>query len=594
MILAEGIPTPSLYYDEYLYIKMARSLVQLNFTRVFSEPGLIHTYPPLYPVLLVPALLLDGMRSSYVAMKFTNALVLSTLVAPVWVLSREFLDEKESAIFTLVSVLTPWSLVYPSYILSENLFIPLFLVSIILEVSVVLCPTLRNQIALGIVMGLSYLTRYAGIVLFAPLIMLFALEAIRFVIKEQKAARLHTLLAFAIPQFFRTLRRRWVVFGAFLIPVLPFFFAQGIANPQPIGEAIGLTTGMATLASHPSSGDVAALAQWIIMHLNYGAVAVGIVLFSTSLVPIFGYRAFIRGDRGWKLLLFTVAILTSFFFFVLMASLESLGFFSSPPLAGLTYLGGRYLDPVLPALFVVGVVSLRETKAVPDRYFPIALFVFSVTAISVLSVPYMWQLLTPSFSISANYVEAGQYHLYRGVVNWGFGGSFVPIFVFILCLAMTAFIRIRRLTWARMVPLIGICLLVFFLWSSHAAYGLTYWEANSSHHELQLSAWMTDNHVTNVTLLVDDRLPDSTTRRIYWGMRFWELLAPGGGDIRVVIGNVANSCAADYLLSAAHLNLPDVMSYVDNGTTYYLYRVPHDRLGTQCYKQANSNSIWYD
>lgn len=77
------IVTPSYFYDECLYAKMARSMVRLDAV-AFADTSM--TYPPLYPLLISPAFLFHDMAVTYSAIKIINSITLSTMVFLSWLL----------------------------------------------------------------------------------------------------------------------------------------------------------------------------------------------------------------------------------------------------------------------------------------------------------------------------------------------------------------------------------------------------------------------------------------------------------------------------------------------------------------------------
>jgi hypothetical protein len=294
--------------------------------------------------------------------------------------------------------------------------------------------------------------------------------------------------------------------------------------------------------------DYVTLAQLLVMHFNYGVIAVGVVLFAASVVLLASRRRLLRVDHDWELFLYALAIVGSYVVFVLVASLAELSMIREVPNLSLA---GRYLDPVLPGLVVVGFIGLKRTKEAHRRYFSAMLFVFCLTAISILSVPHMWERYLSSMRLTY------------------LGTGLVPIFLVGACVLMTTFYLVRRVSWKQAVPLAGICLLVFFFCSSLAVYGVTYRSAEYSDHELHISTWVTENDIRNVTLLVDQRFPDLQDLgiRIDFGIRFWA----GERNIRVLVGDIMAPLGADYILSADHLGLPVVTSYASHGTYYYIY-----------------------
>ena len=554
MMLAAHIPTISVYLDEYLYSKMARDILQSNFSQLLDG---LRTYPPMYPMLLTPAFALHDMRITYFTVKFINALVISGMIVPVWFLSCKFLDRKEAALLTLVSMFAPWAMIYPCYIMSENLFIPLFLVSVMLEVMIIIRPTSKRQIALGIALALSYLTKYIGVLLFVPLVLLLLIDALKAATGEKRCSI--SLVVSTVSKFSKSVAERWIVLATFLFFVAPLY----IAKAAIYGPSLSLVTGMdvslvprlLNLATRPFELlDYVTLAQLFVMTFSYGVIAVGVVLFAASVVLLGSCRRLLRGD--WELFLYVLAIVGSYVVFVSMASLAEMSMIPKISLS----LFGRYVDPVLPGLAVVGFTGLKKTKEVHQRYLSAMLLVFCLTVTSILSVPRMWELTSPPDSIGINYAAVARAR----------APGLDAILLVGACVLMTAFYLVRRVSWKQAMPLIGICLLVFFFCGSLVAYDVTRWSAEYSDHELHMSTWVIENDIRNVTLLGDQRFPaiQYVGIRIDFGIRFWA----GERNIRVFVGDIAAPLAADYILSADHLGLPVVMSYVSHGTCYYIYQ----------------------
>ncbi len=109
VILAYFIPAPSVFSDEYYYIKTARSFF---FNKEFTVHGTITSkFPPLYPIILSPSYLLNDMKTIYFLMKIINAILLSSIIFPIYWLAKEFLDENKAFLITIItSLLAPFLL----------------------------------------------------------------------------------------------------------------------------------------------------------------------------------------------------------------------------------------------------------------------------------------------------------------------------------------------------------------------------------------------------------------------------------------------------------------------------------------------------
>jgi hypothetical protein len=117
---------PTLFFDELLYKQNAANF--FNGLKIWSHPELV-LYPPLYSILLVPAFLFENW---YNVMILINGIISTLLFVPVWFIARSFLGRRISAVAVLLSLMIPFQIIFPNYLLSENLFMPLFASAVLL------------------------------------------------------------------------------------------------------------------------------------------------------------------------------------------------------------------------------------------------------------------------------------------------------------------------------------------------------------------------------------------------------------------------------------------------------------------------------
>lgn len=115
-------------------------------------------YPMMYPLSITFAFLFDDW---YMAMKILNILYSSSVVFVVYAIARLYLDRNKSTLLMLVSASIPFHFLFPSMIMSENLFFSVFLLAIFL--------TLWEgegkkkyfvDVLLGVMLTVACLTRY--------------------------------------------------------------------------------------------------------------------------------------------------------------------------------------------------------------------------------------------------------------------------------------------------------------------------------------------------------------------------------------------------------------------------------------------------
>ncbi|MDK2982134.1 MAG: hypothetical protein PWQ55_2481 [Chloroflexota bacterium] len=141
--------------DEMTYYDMADSL-QRGF---FSIKQTYH-YPPLYPLILMPALSFG--QYTFTIIKLINAIISTSIIFPTYLISRTFMNEKKSLIPALLACFLPYHLIFPRRIVSENLYFSIFLWTFFL---ILKKPSHRTtaliwDIITGFSLGLLYLTRY--------------------------------------------------------------------------------------------------------------------------------------------------------------------------------------------------------------------------------------------------------------------------------------------------------------------------------------------------------------------------------------------------------------------------------------------------
>lgn len=170
LLVARGTVGPWAMGDELLYRLGAEDLWR------GAYPG--PQYPPLYPLVISPALL-AGERA-YEAVLALNALVSSAVVFPLWALARRWLDQQRSRVLVVaIALALPFHVVFPRMVMSENLYLPLLVWFVHLLVEARLRGAgpggRRWAAAAGAVLGLCLLTRHISLVLVPVLVVALVL-----------------------------------------------------------------------------------------------------------------------------------------------------------------------------------------------------------------------------------------------------------------------------------------------------------------------------------------------------------------------------------------------------------------------------------
>ncbi len=148
---------PTAASDEMTYFSMAETY----HLGIFSPREYNHyQYPPLYPLSIVIPFVFRGW--TYEGIKLLNNLFSSSIIFPVYFISRQFLDARKCLIAVFLSCLIPFHLVFPRQIMSENLYFPLLLWAMFITYAVPANKKFRLSWDLlnGFFLGALYLTRY--------------------------------------------------------------------------------------------------------------------------------------------------------------------------------------------------------------------------------------------------------------------------------------------------------------------------------------------------------------------------------------------------------------------------------------------------
>ena len=166
---------PSHLGDELRYWNTALSLSNGTFKAVDY-----YRYPPVYPLSLLPAFLLSDPIKTYKIAKILNALYLTSAIIPGYLILRKFVKRNVALVAAALLLLNPVQLVMPGRILSESVFYPLFMWSVLFSFTNVFQASKRNRIIesllLGVLIGALFLTRYIALVLIPAFLLIWWLR----------------------------------------------------------------------------------------------------------------------------------------------------------------------------------------------------------------------------------------------------------------------------------------------------------------------------------------------------------------------------------------------------------------------------------
>ena len=323
------VVSPTIFADEYFYTKMAQSY--FNF-REFSVHGdFFQTYPPLYSVLISAAYYFKDMVNIYTAIKVINATVSSLIIFPVFFLAKELLTEKKAFLAAILISILPANIIMSGYVLSENLFYFLFLLSVFLIYKSFKEDNMLWDAFAGICVGLTILTKYLGVVLFVPIGVLFFYNLIN---KKNVTPKL-ILITLAGLIVSAWLFRNGYLFG-FTLPGLIGSYAR---------------------TGYPDTFSPLSLLIWVVIYFGSLTAATGFI-FVTALVSN------IKDNYSKNKIFYLLFIpLLAAIIFLLADKAAGSALFKADTLFNLTSRPiMRYVDAITPLVIIGGLANLANKK----------------------------------------------------------------------------------------------------------------------------------------------------------------------------------------------------------------------------------------
>ena len=242
------LPTkgPTILNDEVYYKGMADLLSQGEFYNSTQ-------YPLGYPLFISLSFFLKD--NFYIGMQVLNILVTSSMIFIVFKLCKLFMNDKDALICTIISLLMPFHYVYPKYIMSENLYFPLFIMAVYYLFKSSQTKKNKDIIILGMLLGVLQLTRHITLSILPILLVLWLLE---FDLTEKKIR---------LKIKWDLLKKVWILLIMYLVVYSPWIFLC-LKNGFSLKRATGLSMGN---AGKPSSdiANIQAFLKWVLLYFCY-------------------------------------------------------------------------------------------------------------------------------------------------------------------------------------------------------------------------------------------------------------------------------------------------------------------------------------
>jgi hypothetical protein len=153
---SRGHVTPIVFPDELLYSKLAQSLAAGEGLTIRGETVFFPS--PLPALAEVPAWLLGSGTAAFAALKALNAALMASAVFPAYALARRVVRPSFAVVAAAATVATP-AMLYHTYLMSEALAYPVFLLACATIVRAIERPSTRMELAVVGVSLAACLTR---------------------------------------------------------------------------------------------------------------------------------------------------------------------------------------------------------------------------------------------------------------------------------------------------------------------------------------------------------------------------------------------------------------------------------------------------
>ena len=540
ILLSLLIPAPSAYSDEYVYMKLARSFF---FDFDFSIHNIVvDIFPPLYSMLLSVSYIFKDMTIVYLFMKVINALISSLIIIPAFLLSKEFLSEKKSLIIALLISILPSSFSFTPYIMSENLFYPLFLFTIYFIYKSFSEKKYDYSILAGAFLGLSYLARTIAVgligVFFLSYLILFLLE--------------------------KTDRK--LLFKKFIILLFLFFIVISpwmIKNFYLYGFHLKLFLGPYT----PSALNLVTNFKLINYLVKYFVYISYIILASLIIFPLKSINFINKKNIKFSILLIASLIIT----LAIAANHGTTEFFFK------WFTGkflGRYVDFLLPLVFIAGFAGVNKIKKINKS--TVFIFTFFLIIGSLLTL----HALFPVNNLSLTWIGVLKYLfelIFYKKVSYSidlFTGSLIFFSVFFVFLLFLILFLEKKFSLNKLIPYFFIFLILLNLLN----YGVIYYDSKTNWYDeeqMQLGLWLNEydsDKISNV--LFDEKscgeLDKDKREAICGGVNNSRTIIGYWLNDNIVVGDLSNLQNYDYVISQNKLNLL-LIKESDNGI--YIYKL---------------------
>jgi hypothetical protein len=278
--LASRIVTPWIMIDELIYSDLARSVGDHGTFHVRGEPIPWSNFG--YAVLLAPAwLVTETQATAYALAKAINVGLGVLAVVLVFVWARRLTTTPFALLAAGLTALMP-SVLYAGTLMSENGFLPAFLLATLTIAFALERPTAWRQAFAFVAIGLACFIRVQGLILFAILPAAVLIASVLDARLARSGTRTRTAWQYLV--------RFWPTFASLAVLAVAYA-AVKVAQGRPLSTGLG---GYQVVAE--ADYTFAQAARWLARHVADLSLATG--MFPVAALIVLVGLALVRGEAG--------------------------------------------------------------------------------------------------------------------------------------------------------------------------------------------------------------------------------------------------------------------------------------------------------
>jgi len=587
IFLSLRFPTPFVFGDEWLYASYAKDI--LSNPLCLLVPDKYQVYPPGYPLILTPAFIFyPNMELVYRSILLINALLSTSVLFIAYFILKDYIKRDLAILGGVLIALLPANTLYSFMILSENTYIPLYLLSGFLILKSFEKDNKFLHILTGFVLFYLILIRAFGIAAFLS----FFGVALYKILTERNGDRIGFL------------RQK-----AFLIITPAILLGLWLGSKNVYNSSMYKYNTNSYLQNLLSSFDniknFILFLKLIAHEIDYLILASYFIFFIFFVFAILHWRKLKSSIKMYMLYSSIYGLLS-----ILITVSHMLPFAGNPshPQHMYYFIWGRYIDPVLPTIFIIGLIALDkrlcnniidlnyERKKLFKKLLVISAFVF---LFFVTTYPYYAEYKVPNI-MSIYYMRAivmqSHYLIDPGKAVFQDIAVFPPVLYILIAIIATIlllFLIFLRKTSFLIVFLI-IILIVFSIIISIPSYNWLQIVSNKRENVNEIGKWLINNAAEGELIFMDKECFINPYTEDHCLIKFW------GMPMNFIYGSLSTNFSADikYIVSNKPLTY-EIVAVSSDGMKLYRSNVatniqvlPHTGFYRFEYKSGEIYNTW--